>query len=65
MVPNVGVKESDVRDLDAALRAAQAAAPVVQNQQAPYVHYLIRFDERGNRVFSLIENSVTHDITTT
>ena len=52
MLPNLSIKESDLRALSAVLHAAKASAPAVQNQQ-PWLHHLIRFDEQGNRAFSL------------
>lgn len=52
MLPNFSINETNLRTLSAALDAAVVGAPVVPNQ-VPYLHYIIRFDEQGNRVFSL------------
>lgn len=52
MLPNVSINETNLRALSAALDAAVVAAPVVPNQ-VPLQHYIIRFDEQGNRAFSL------------
>jgi hypothetical protein len=52
MLLNVRVRESDIRALTAALETAVASAPAVPDQ-TPWLHYLIRFDEQGNRAFTL------------
>ena len=54
MLPNVSINETNLRTLSAALDAAVVVAAVVPNQ-VPYLHYIIRFDEQGNRAFSLSE----------
>lgn len=54
MLPNVSINKTNLSTLADALDAAEVSAPVV-GDQVPYQHHIIRFDEQGNRAFSINE----------